>query len=62
MTAPLLGLLRSLVVGTDDPETAVAGEADLGYIISDEKSKRVAVLKHRRKRKKLKEGRKAPEQ
>jgi len=40
----------------------VAGEADLGYIISDEKSKRVAVLKHRRKRKKLKEGRKAPEQ
>jgi len=36
MTAPLLGLLRSLVVGTDDPELAVAGEANLGYIVSDE--------------------------
>ena len=36
MTAPLPGLLRSLVVGADDPEPVVAGEANLGYIISDE--------------------------
>jgi hypothetical protein len=37
----------------------VARQADFGYIVTMNKKKRVAALKHRRKRKKLKLRRKA---